>query len=148
MFHRYVNPERGISPGAYYVHRISSRFLADKPKFADVAHEFLKFIGSDRLVIHNARFDIGFINAELARMALPGISYSRATDTVWMARRILPGARASLDALCERFNICTRQRQEKGHGALLDAELLYKVYVCLHNHDPYQRATSVPQIVP
>ena len=131
VFHQFVNPERSVSPGAFSVHGISNEFLSDKPKFAEVAQDFLKFIGTDKLVIHNASFDIKFINAEFFRLGIKEIEYSRTIDTLMIARRKFPGSPASLDFLCKRFNISTKMRQEKGHGALLDSELLYKVYICL-----------------
>lgn len=131
VFHKFLNPERSVSPGAFNVHGISNEFLADKPKFSEIVNDFLAFIGTDNLVIHNASFDIKFINAELFRLGIKEVEYARAIDTLMIARRKFPGSPASLDFLCKRFNISTKMRQEKGHGALLDAELLYKVYICL-----------------
>lgn len=126
-FQRYINPERDMPPGAFEVHGLSAEFLAGHPVFAAVAEEFLNFIGDARLVIHNASFDLRFINAELKRLNRPPLAASRAVDTVEMARRKFPGAQASLDALCRRFNIDNSQRTK--HGALLDAELLAEVYL-------------------
>ena len=125
-FHVYFNPEMPMPAGAQDVHGLSDSFLADKPRFADKAEEFLAFLGEDQLVIHNAQFDIGFLNAELERaghrrLANPYI------DTVSVARRKFPGQRASLDALCERFGIDNSNRVK--HGALLDSELLAEVYL-------------------
>jgi DNA polymerase-3 subunit epsilon len=134
IFHRFINPERDISPGAFKIHGISDQFLADKPKFHEVAHDFLAFIGDGFLIIHNASFDMKFINAELWRIGLTAIEYSRTIDTLTLARRMFPGSPVSLDALCRRFNICTKIRKEQGHGALIDAELLYKVYLYLTGH--------------
>ena len=126
-FQRYLNPERDIPPDAFDVHGLSDEFLSDKPLFANVVDAFLDFIGDSPLVIHNARFDIGFINAELDRIDRPGLEISRSIDTVELARRKQPGAPANLDALCRRFGIDNSGRQN--HGALLDAELLSEVYL-------------------
>jgi DNA polymerase-3 subunit epsilon len=126
-FHAYLNPERDMPAEAFRVHGISSDFLKDKPVFAQAVDEFLAFIRQDTLVIHNAGFDMKFLNFELERLGFPVLPMSRATDTVLLARRKFPGAPASLDALCRRFNIDTSQRTR--HGALLDAELLAEVYL-------------------
>ncbi|MFN4163276.1 MAG: DNA polymerase III subunit epsilon [Ferrovibrio sp.] len=127
-YHVYINPERAMPEEAFKVHGISDEFLKDKPLFADVARQFCDFIGEDPLVIHNAAFDIGFLNAELARLeGFPHIAMERAIDTVRIARAKFPGAQASLDALCKRFNIDNSARTK--HGALLDAELLAEVYL-------------------
>ena len=131
FFHKFVNPETEVSPGAFRVHGISSDFLKDKPKFGDIVEDFLFFIGEDKLVIHNAPFDMKFINSELSILGLDRIAYERAVDTLTLARRKFPGSPASLDALCKRFNVSTQIRKDKGHGALLDSELLYQVYICL-----------------
>lgn len=126
-FHRYVNPERSMPTEAEQVHGLSEAFLADKPLFSSVVEEFLAFVADSPIVIHNAAFDIGFLNAELARIDLQTIPMDRAVDTVTIARRKFPGAPASLDALCRRFNIDNSARTK--HGALLDAELLAEVYL-------------------
>ena len=127
-YHVYINPERTMPEEAFKVHGISDEFLKDKPVFAAVAREFCDFIGEDPLVIHNAAFDIGLLNMELARLeGLPHIAMERAIDTVRIARGKFPGAQASLDALCKRFNIDLSARIK--HGALLDAELLAEVYL-------------------
>jgi len=126
-YHCYINPQMAIPSGAQDVHGLSDEFLADKPLFPAIADEFLAFIGSDPLVIHNAAFDMGFINAELRRMGKPPLPSSQAVDTVSMARQNFPGSPASLDALCRRFNIDNSARTM--HGALLDAELLAEVYL-------------------
>ncbi|WP_370156204.1 DNA polymerase III subunit epsilon [Ferrovibrio sp.] len=127
-FHVYINPERPMPEDAFRVHGLSDDFLKDKPVFASVAQDFVAFVGEDPLVIHNAAFDIGFLNAELARLeGMPHIAMERAIDTVRMARQKFPGAQASLDALCKRFNIDNSARTK--HGALLDAELLAEVYL-------------------
>ncbi|WP_313916516.1 DNA polymerase III subunit epsilon [Tahibacter sp.] len=131
-FHRYLNPERDIDAGAQAVHGISIEFLADKPRFADVADEFLAYIKGAELVIHNAAFDVGFIDAELARL---GPQYGRirdhatVLDTLALARETYPGQRNSLDALCKRLDIDNSHREL--HGALLDAEILADVYLAL-----------------
>lgn len=125
-FHRYLNPERDMPIEAFKVHGLSEAFLADKPLFKDVAEEFLDFIGDDPLVIHNASFDIGFLNAELKRIKLKTISNERVIDTLMMARRRHPGQPNSLDALCTRYGINNARRTK--HGALLDSEILAEVY--------------------
>ncbi|MEE2997023.1 MAG: DNA polymerase III subunit epsilon [Pseudomonadota bacterium] len=126
-YHQYINPERDIPPGAFAVHGLSEGFLRDFPVFADVADDFLSFIANDPLVIHNAKFDMGFLNAELGRLSRPALPMSQSVDTVLIARRLFPGAPASLDALCRRFEIDNSSRTK--HGALLDAELLAEVYL-------------------
>ena len=125
--HLYINPERNIDEGAVAVHGITLDFLADKPVFADVAEEFLAFIGSDPLVIHNASFDMAFINAELTRIDRPALLIDQSIDTLALARKKFPGAQANLDALCRRFEIDNTHRTL--HGALLDADLLARVYI-------------------
>ncbi len=125
--HLYINPEREIDAGAKEIHGLSSELLADKPVFADIAAEFLDFIGNDLLVIHNAPFDIGFLNAELTRCGRSPLSIERVIDTLPLAREKYPGAQASLDALCRRFNIDNTHRDL--HGALIDADLLAAVFV-------------------
>jgi len=126
-YHVYINPEMAMPSAAQDIHGLDDEFLADKPLFSEVADDFLAFIGDDPLVIHNAAFDMGFINAELDRMGRPALPASQAIDTVSMARQKYPGAPASLDALCRRFGIDNSDRTK--HGALLDAELLSCVYV-------------------
>lgn len=131
-YHQYINPERDIDAGALAVHGISSEFLADKPLFAQVADEFLEFIRGAELIIHNAPFDIGFIDHELQRL---GPEYGRVTelctvfDTLVFARQRHPGQRNSLDALCQRYMVDNSQREL--HGALLDAEILADVYLAM-----------------
>ncbi len=127
IFHRYINPERDMPAEAAAVHGLTDAFLADKPLFADICGGFLEFIGDSPLVIHNAPFDMGFLNAELRRLGLAELPMARAVDTVALARQRFPGAQASLDALCRRFNIDNSNRTL--HGALLDAELLAEVYL-------------------
>ncbi len=126
-FHRYLNPQRAMPEEAFRIHGLSDDFLRDKPVFAEVAAEFVAFVGDARLVIHNAAFDMKFINAELTLAAMVPIPVERAVDTVAIARRRFPGAQASLDALCRRFGIDNSGREL--HGALLDSELLAEVYL-------------------
>jgi len=128
-FHVYINPERDMPEEAFNVHGLSEQFLSDKPVFAEVVEDFLAFIGDSPLVIHNAEFDMKFLNAELKKVARPLLDRDRAVDTVTMARRKFPGAQANLDALCRRFEIDLSRRDK--HGALLDAELLADVYLQL-----------------
>lgn len=127
VFHQYLNPERPMPAEAQAVHGLSDAFLADKPVFAAVVDDFLAFVGDAQLVIHNAEFDMRFINAELTRMGFPALPMSRATDTLAICRKRYPGAQASLDALCKRFDIDNSNRTL--HGALLDAQLLAEVYL-------------------
>lgn len=129
--HRYVNPEREIDAGAQAVHGISNEFLEDKPKFADIARELQEFIRDAELVIHNAAFDIGFLDAEFARIDLPQTKQvcNGVQDTLKMARDLHPGKRNNLDALCERYQINNAHRTL--HGALLDSELLAEVYLAM-----------------
>jgi DNA polymerase-3 subunit epsilon len=127
VFHRYLNPERDMPPEAEAVHGLSEAFLADKPRFAEVAGEFAAFIADATLVIHNASFDMAFLNAEFERHGMPTLPMSRATDTVAIARRRHPGSPANLDALCRRYGVDNSGREK--HGALLDAELLAEVYL-------------------
>ena len=127
IYHQYINPERDIPSEAYAVHGLSAAFLATHPAFKEVVIEFLDFIGKSNLVIHNASFDLGFINSELVRLKMDPLDKTRATDTVQIARTKFPGAQASLDALCRRFEISLSARAN--HGALLDAELLADVYL-------------------
>jgi len=128
-FHVYINPERDMPEEAFNVHGLSEQFLSDKPVFAEVVEDLLSFIGDAPLVIHNADFDMKFLNAELKRIGRPLLDRDRAVDTVTMARRKFPGAQANLDALCRRFEIDLSRRDK--HGALLDAELLADVYLQL-----------------
>ena len=116
VYHQYINPERDMPIEAERVHGLSVDFLSDKPVFADVAEAFIDFVGDAKLIIHNASFDMGFINAELSALGIDTIPMSRAIDTVTMARRKFPGAQASLDALCRRFGIDLSERSL--HGAL------------------------------
>lgn len=126
-FHAYVNPQRPVSEGAFNVHGLSDAFLADKPVFADVAEELRAFIDGARLVIHNAQFDVGFLNMEFGRLGQAPIDPAQVVDTLSMARRKHPGAANNLNALCARYGVDTGRRVK--HGALLDAELLAEVYI-------------------
>jgi DNA polymerase III subunit epsilon len=126
-FHVYLNPERAMSADAEKVHGLSDAFLADKPLFRAVAADFLAFIADAHLVIHNAAFDMKFLNAELRWANLPQLPWERAVDTLAIARRKFPGAPASLDALCRRFGIDNSTRTL--HGALLDSQILAEVYL-------------------
>lgn len=129
-YHQYINPEREVDAGAFEVHGISNDFLADKPVFAQVAEEFLEFVRGAELVIHNAPFDLGFLNHELSKLTrktAPMEQMCSVVDTLVMARQRHPGQKNSLDALCKRYGIDNSQRDL--HGALLDAEILADVYI-------------------
>jgi DNA polymerase-3 subunit epsilon len=131
-FHQYINPERDIDPGAIEVHGITNEFLADKPTFARVAAAFLEFIEGAELVIHNAPFDVGFLDSELRRVdgSEPGLAARcRVVDTLLMARDRHPGQRNNLDSLCQRYDVDNSSREL--HGALLDAEILADVYLAM-----------------
>ncbi|GHB27077.1 DNA polymerase III subunit epsilon [Pseudovibrio japonicus] len=125
--HLYVNPQRDMPEEAFRIHGLSAEFLSDKPVFTDVADEFLDFVGDARLVIHNAPFDMGFINMELGRCNKPKIPNTQVLDTLKLARRKFTTGSVSLDALCSRYGIDNSKRVY--HGALLDAELLAEVYL-------------------
>lgn len=126
-YHQYINPERAMPQEAFEVHGLGDEFLRDKPVFADVAQAFLDFVGDAKLVIHNAAFDMKFLNAELSWVKKPVLPFERAVDTLAIARKKFPGSPASLDALCRRFNIDNSARTL--HGALLDSEILAEVYL-------------------
>ena len=127
-FHKYLNPQREVPAEAIAVHGLTDEFLRDKPLFADVAAEFASFIGDDaKLIIHNAAFDMKFLNAELKMIGKTQLPWSRALDTLALAREKFPGAQNSLDALCRRFGIDNSSRTL--HGALLDSEILAEVYL-------------------
>ena len=129
-FHRFVNPERAIDFGATQVHGITADHLADKPRFADIADEFLEFVEGAELLIHNAPFDVAFLNAELARAGRPKVeAVCTVSDTLTMARDMHPGKKNSLDALCERYAVDHSRRTL--HGALLDAQLLADVWLAM-----------------
>jgi len=149
-FQRYLDPERDMPEDAERVHGLSRSFLAGHRRFAEEADAILAFIGDAKLVMHNATFDLGFLNAELERIDRPPIPPGRTVDTLALARRKYPGAPASLDALCKRFGV-DRSRREK-HGALLDAELLTEVYLeLIGGRQPgleLQRAAPQPVAAP
>jgi DNA polymerase-3 subunit epsilon len=132
FFHRYLNPERDVDAGALEVHGISSEFLADKPRFADVARELLDFVSDAEVLIHNAAFDVAFVNRELG-LATPPLGtlerYCVVTDTLSLARQKHPGKKNSLDALCRQYGVDDSRREL--HGALLDAQLLAEVYLAM-----------------
>ncbi|SDV51015.1 DNA polymerase III subunit epsilon [Chitinasiproducens palmae] len=129
--HFYINPERDSDPGALAVHGLTTEFLSDKPKFAEIAATLREYLSGAELIIHNAPFDVGFLHAEFERLSMPPLhEYCGAiTDTLVVAKQMFPGKRNSLDALCDRFGISNAHR--KLHGALLDAELLADVYLAM-----------------
>lgn len=126
-YHQYINPERDMPAEAFRVHGLSVDFLTGHPVFADIADAFVEFVDGATLIIHNAEFDMGFINAELSKLDRPRMSMESTIDTVRMARKKFPGAPANLDALCRRFGVDNSNREL--HGALLDARLLADVYL-------------------
>jgi DNA polymerase-3 subunit epsilon len=128
-YHVYINPQRDVPEEAQKISNLSTEFLQDKPLFADVVDGFIEFIADSPLVIHNAEFDIKFLNSELTKAKRATLPLARAIDTVHIARKKFPGSPASLDALCRRFNISLDERKSKGHGAMLDVELLAQVYL-------------------
>ncbi len=130
-FHRYLNPGRDSEEGALAVHGLTTEFLSDKPKFAEIAEEFRTYVQDAEVIIHNAAFDLAFLNAELDRLNLPPFEkhVAEVTDTLQQAKIMFPGKRNSLDALCDRFEISNAHRTL--HGALLDAELLAEVYLAM-----------------
>lgn len=126
-FHVYINPERSMPQEAFEVHGLGDEFLADKPRFSEIAQAFVDFVGGDPLVIHNASFDMKFLNAELNWAGLSQLAHEQAIDTLTIARQKFPGSPVSLDALCRRFGIDNSARTL--HGALLDSEILADVYL-------------------
>ncbi|BAH83365.1 DNA polymerase III subunit epsilon [Candidatus Ishikawella capsulata] len=131
-FHTYVNPNRSVDSEAFHIHGISDKFLADKPTFSEIADKFIKYIKGTELIIHNASFDIGFINNEftILNLAVGKIeNLCKIIDSLILARKIFPGKRNSLDALCSRYKIDNKQREL--HGALIDAKILAKVYLAM-----------------
>jgi DNA polymerase III subunit epsilon len=130
-FHYYINPERDIDAGAFAVHGLSREFLSDKPIFANVVDELIEFVDGSEMIIHNAAFDLGFLDNEFALLKRPPFRSlaAKITDTLLDARQMFPGKRNSLDALCERFSISNQHRTL--HGALLDAQLLAEVYISM-----------------
>ena len=136
-FHTYLNPDREVEEGAFRVHGISTEFLQDKPLFSDILHEFIQFIDGAELIIHNAPFDVGFLNSELKRASWPKTleSHCDILDTLVLAREKHHGQRNNLDALCKRYDVNCANRQL--HGALLDAELLAYVYLAMTGGQAY-----------
>jgi len=130
-FHAYINPGREVPQGAIEIHGLTNEFLADKPKFAEIVADFVEFIRGAELVIHNAAFDVGFLNNELGLLQMEGIDQlcSEVIDTLRMAREMRPGKKNNLNALCAEFGVDNSGRQQ--HGALLDAELLAEVYLAM-----------------
>lgn len=126
-YHQYINPKRSMPKEAFEVHGLGDDFLRDKPIFADIAQAFVDFVGTDKMIIHNAAFDMKFLNAELGWVNRPLLPMDQALDTLAIARRRFPGSPASLDALCRRFGIDNSSRTL--HGALLDSEILAEVYL-------------------
>jgi len=126
-FHYYINPQRSVPNEAFQIHGISTEFLKDKPKFHEIADEFIEFVTGGKLVIHNATFDMNFLNYELGLINKPSLDYNHVVDTLPMARRLFPGQKNNLDALCKRFKVDNSDR--KYHGALKDAVLLSEVYI-------------------
>lgn len=145
-FHRYLNPEREIDADAVRVHGLTNDRLQDEPHFADIARGFLEFIGNAELIIHNAPFDMGFLNHELGLMGLPPLE-NPVTDTLKMARELHPGKKNNLDALCSRYEVENRHRTL--HGALLDSELLAEVYLAMtRGQDSLLDASPEPEAQP
>ena len=142
-YHVYLNPERDMPEAAFRVHGLSRAFLSDKPLFADIAQEFAEFLGDAKLVAHNASFDMGFINAEFARIGMEVIASERVIDTLVLARRKFPFGPNTLDALCQRLNVDNSRRTK--HGALLDAEILAEVYIELRGGRQTHLGLSVEQ---
>lgn len=130
-FHQYINPERAVDQGAFEVHGISNEMLADKPKFAQIVDDFLNFVEGSTLIIHNASFDIGFLDAELKRLDKGSMNdyIEGVVDSLMMAREMFPGKRNNLDALCDRLGVNNAHRQL--HGALLDSQILGEVYLAM-----------------
>ncbi|MFT5001273.1 MAG: DNA polymerase-3 subunit epsilon, partial [Planctomycetota bacterium] len=127
IYHQYINPERAMPADAFAVHGLGDEFLRDKPVFKNIASDFIEFIGDSKLIIHNASFDMKFLNAELDWVGRSKLPMDQAIDTLEIARRKFPGAQNSLDALCRRFTVDNSSREK--HGALLDSELLAEVYL-------------------
>jgi len=127
VYHQYINPERSMPQGAFEVHGLGDEFLSDKPVFKAVAQAFVDFVGEAKMVIHNAAFDMKFLNAELKWVGMAELPWEQAIDTLAIARRKFPGSPASLDALCRRFGVDNSSREK--HGALLDSEILAEVYL-------------------
>ena len=125
--HYYINPEKKSDPKAEKIHGLTTEFLSDKPKFVDIAETLIDFIGDNKVIIHNAPFDLGFLNAEFSKCDMKELKEEQVIDTLIISRKKYPGQSVSLDALCRRFNIDLTTREK--HGALLDARLLSQVYL-------------------
>ncbi len=148
VYHQYINPEREVSPGAAAVSGLTYNFLKDFPTFAAIAQEFYQFISGATLVIHNATFDIGFINAEFSQVNLPLLQLQDAVDTMVLSRKKFPGQPANLDAVCKRFNIDNSKRVK--HGALIDAQLLAEVYIEFlggRQGELFKNTSTIPEIL-
>ena len=143
-YHQYINPERNMPEAAFNVHGLSEEFLSNKPLFKDIAQDFIDFIKDSKLVIHNASFDMKFLNAELKWVNRPALPNNQAIDTLAIARRKFPGSPASLDALCRRFGIDNSSRTL--HGALLDSEILAEVYLELVGGRQPDLVLSSPEV--
>ncbi len=144
VFHQYINPERDSHPKALLVHKLSREFLSNKPLFSDIAESFLAFVRGAELIIHNATFDVKFINSELHRLRLGTLEHHQCSivDTLELARQRYPGQRHSLDELCRRLDVDNAQRSA-AHGALLDAQLLAKVYLAMTLQDRRARLQKI-----
>ncbi len=129
IFHEYISPQRKVSEEAYKVHGYSDKFLADKKKFSEIAEKFLDFVKGKKIIIHNADFDLGFINYELRKIKIKALDRDNVVDTLELARKKFPGAQNSLDALCKRYNIDNSKREK--HSAIIDCKLLKEVYINL-----------------
>ena len=129
VYHVYINPERSMPQEAFEVHGLGDDFLRDKPVFSEIAQSFVDFVRGDKMVIHNAAFDMKFLNYELGQLGIAEMPYAQAIDTLEIARKKFPGSPASLDALCRRFGVDNSAREK--HGALLDSEILAEVYLQL-----------------
>jgi DNA polymerase-3 subunit epsilon len=145
-WHSYLNPQRDMPEAAFRIHGLSAQFLSDKPLFADIAAEFLAFIDGAQVVIHNAAFDLAFLNAELVRAGMAPLSGDRVVDTLSIARRKHPGAQNSLDALCRRYQIDLSARER--HSAVVDCELLARVYLELTGRRQAKLELGVAEAIP
>ena len=147
-FHEYIDPERQMEAEVIRVHKITNEFLVGKPKFADIADKFIEFVQGARLIIHNAQFDIGFLNEELRKLGKPSMEEicgkDNIIDSMELAKAAFPQLHNSLDALCKRLEIDTTRRVKEGHGALLDAELLGQVYLVLKQQQGILEIDAAP----
>ena len=145
IFHEYINPQRSVSKEAYKIHGYSDNFLSDKKTFSEIAESFLKFIKDKKIIIHNAAFDLSFLNYEFRLINQKAINKNNIIDTLEIARRKYPGAQNSLDALCKRFNIDNSKR--KKHTALIDCQLLREVYINLLDQKEPKLNLQSPEII-